>query len=71
MQFGTRIANKRVAGYVTLTPDVNVRDIVNQDFLVAQHKPSLFPTPSTADAGGVSSTSAYLCKKQNKRAKHK
>lgn len=33
MQFGTRIANNRVAGYVKFDPSVNLRDIVCQKYL--------------------------------------
>jgi asparagine synthetase B (glutamine-hydrolysing) len=33
MQFGSRIANKKVAGYVTMTTEIKIAEIVNQDFL--------------------------------------
>jgi len=52
MQFGSRIANKRVAGYVHMDASVRLVDIVNPAFLDEAHRPA---------------TAAMLCKKKNKR----
>ena len=36
MQFGTRLANKKVAGYLAMSDAVDVVNIVNADFLSAE-----------------------------------
>jgi len=52
MQFGTRIANKRVAGYVHMDASVRLVDIVNPNFLDEAHRPP---------------TAVLLCKRKNKQ----